>query len=113
LTDFETTRRDVGTSRFRVVEIHGELSLPDVGRLQSVLDEIDADEDVVIGLEHCELLDSIALAALFRARDDFARQGRRLVMGGPTTHVRRVLQISGLDIDGVVFESVERALEDA
>jgi anti-anti-sigma factor len=95
-----------------VVEVHGELSLPDVDRLQSALDDTDPDEGVVIGLEHCEFIDSIALAALFRARDDFARNGRRLVMAGPTAQVRRVLQISGLDIDGVVFESVESALDD-
>ena len=112
MTSFETTRRDVGTSRYRVVGIRGELSLPDVDRLQSVLDETDADEGVVIGLEGCELIDSIALAAIFRARDDLARQGRRLVIGGPTAHVRRILQVSGLDIDGVVFESVESALDD-
>jgi anti-anti-sigma factor len=112
LTSFETTRRDVGTSRYRVVEIRGELGLPDIDRLQSVLEETDADEGVVIGLEHCEFIDSIALAALFRARDDFARQGRRLVMAGPSVQVRRILQVSGLDIDSVVFESVGSALND-
>jgi anti-anti-sigma factor len=112
LTSFETTRRDVGTWRYRVVAVSGELSLPDIDRLQKVLAETDADEGVVIGLEGCELVDSIALAALFRARDDFAKQDRRLVIGGPTEHVRRILQISGLDIDGVVYESVERALYD-
>jgi anti-anti-sigma factor len=110
MTSFETTRRDAGTSRYRVVEIHGEFGLADVDRLRGVLDETDPDEGAVIGLEHCEFVDSIALAALFRARDDFARQDRRLVMAGPTAQVRRILQISGLDIDGVVFESVERAL---
>jgi anti-anti-sigma factor len=112
LTNFETTRRDVGTSRYRVVGVSGELGLPDVDRLQKLLTETDADEGVVIGLEGCELIDSIALAALFRARDDFARTDRRLVIGGPNDHVRRILQISGLDIDGVVYESVERALYD-
>ncbi len=112
MTSFETTRRDVGTSRYRVVGVRGELSLPDVDRLQKLLAETDADEGVVIGLEGCELIDSIALAAVFRARDDFARDDRRLVIGGPNEHVRRILQISGLDIDGVVYESVERALYD-
>ena len=67
---------------------------------------------MVIGLEGCELIDSIALAALFRAHNDFERHGRRLVIGGPNAHVRRILEISGLDIDGVVYESVERALYD-
>jgi hypothetical protein len=33
-------------------------------------------------------------------------------MAGPTAQVRRVLKISGLNIDGVVFESVESALND-
>jgi anti-anti-sigma factor len=112
MTSFETTRRDVGTSRYRVVGVRGEFGLPDVDRLQRLLAETDADEGVVIGLEGCELIDSIALAALFRAHDDFERHGRRLVIGGPTAPVRRILQISGLDIDGVVFESVERALYD-
>ncbi len=112
MTSFETTQRDVGPSRYRVVQIRGEFSLPDVESLESVLDETDTDEGVVIGLEGCELIDSIALAAIFRARDDFERQGRRLVIGGPTPHVRRILQISGLDVDGIVFESVERALDD-
>ncbi len=112
MTSFETTRRDVGTSRYRVVEVSGELGLPDVDRLQGLLADTDADEGVVIGLEACELIDSIALAALFRARDDFARRGCRLVIGGPTAHVRRILQISGLDIDGIVFDSVDRALDE-
>lgn len=112
MTDFETTRRDVGTWRYLVVGVSGELGLPDVDRLQKMLAETDADEGVVIGLEGCELIDSIALAALFRARDDFARNDRRLVIGGPNEHVRRILQISGLDMDGVVYESVERALYD-
>jgi anti-anti-sigma factor len=112
MTSFETTRRDVGTSRYRVFGVRGELGLPDVDRLQKMLAETDADEGVVIGLEGCELIDSIALAALFRARDDFARHDRRLVIVGPNAHVCRILQISGLDIDGIVFENVERALYD-
>jgi anti-anti-sigma factor len=112
MTSFKSSRRSLGGSRYRVVEIHGEFGLPDVDRLQSVLGETEGDEGVVIGLENCEFIDSIALAALFRAHDDFARDGRRLVMGGPAGQVRRVLQISGLDLDGVVFESVERALGD-
>jgi anti-anti-sigma factor len=112
MTSFETTRRDVGASRYRLVGIRGELGLPDVRDLQAVLDETEADEGVVIDLEQCEFVDSMALAAIFRARDDFERHGRRLVIAGPTAQVRRILQISGLDIDGVVFESVDRALAD-
>ena len=48
------------------------------------------------------------LFALYRLAED----GRSLVIAGPTGQVQRVIAISGLDLDGFLFASVEDALSD-
>jgi anti-anti-sigma factor len=111
MTKFDVTERGDGTASQRVIDVHGEFGLGDVGELQALLDKAAADgAGVVIGLAHCEFIDSMALASLIRAHNRFAAEGRRLVIGGSTTQVRRVLEISGLSIDGLAFDSVEEAL---
>jgi anti-anti-sigma factor len=108
---FAENRRQVGTSSYRVIEVYGECGLPDVDALQVTLDATDGSEaGVVIGLEHCEFIDSMALAALLRAQGRAGAAGRELVMAAPSAQVRRVLQVSRLDTDGMVFDSVEEAL---
>jgi anti-anti-sigma factor len=110
MTTFDMIGRNIGSSRHRVIQVRGELGLPDVERLEEILDATEPDEGVVVGLGLCGFIDSIALAALMRAHNRFAEDGRRLVIAAPTTQVRRVLQISGLEIDGLVFDSVDEAL---
>jgi anti-anti-sigma factor len=111
MTKFDVTVRDLGSSSYRVIDVHGEFGLADVDELQSRLDKAATEgAEVVVGLGHCEFIDSLALASLVRAHNQFAADGRRLAIGGSTTQVRRVLEVSGLDIDGLVFDSVEEAL---
>jgi anti-sigma B factor antagonist len=111
VTGFDVSVRDVGAIPYRVIAISGEFGLPDVDRLQVFLDDATADEaSVVVGLEGCRFIDSMALAALVRAHNGFTAEGRRLVIAGPTAQVRRVLEISGLALDGLVFADVESAL---
>jgi anti-anti-sigma factor len=94
-----------------VLEVHGELGLADVDRLQQALEEVAAEAGyVVVGLENCEFIDSIAIAALLRARDRLAESDSRLVIAGPTGQVLRVLEVSGLDLHGFLFDSVDAAL---
>jgi anti-sigma B factor antagonist len=110
MTTFRLIGREAGPTQ-RVLEVHGELGLADVERLQEALEEVAGDaRDIVVGLEACEFIDSIALAALLRARDRLAQNGNRLVIAGPTGQVRRILEISGLDLDGFLFGSVDEAL---
>jgi anti-anti-sigma factor len=111
VTDFSVSLREVGSVPYRVIAIDGELGLPDVDRLQVAFDDAAADAaSVVVDLEGCTFIDSMALAALLRAHNAFAAEGRRLVIAGPAAQVRRVLQVSGLVIDGLVFADVESAL---
>jgi anti-sigma B factor antagonist len=111
VSTFDENRREVGGLTYRVIRIHGECGLPDVDDLQAVLDSTDgSDEGIVIGLEDCEFIDSMALAALVRAHDRVGEDGGNLVMAAPTDQVRRVLRVSRLDTDGLVFDSVEEAV---
>jgi anti-anti-sigma factor len=111
VTDFSVSLREVDSVPYRVIAIDGELGLPDVDRLQVAFDDAAADRaSVVVDLEPCTFIDSMALAALVRAHNGFAADGRRLVIAGPAAQVRRVLQVSGLVIDGLVFADVESAL---
>ena len=111
MTTFDEVWREEGTSFHRVIRVHGECGLPDVDELQAILDvTAGTEEGIVIGLEDCEFIDSMALAALVRAHSRVEEDGRRLVMAAPTAQVRRVLRFSRLETDGLVFDSVEEAL---
>lgn len=111
MTAFRLTAHEAGPARDRVVEVHGDLGLTDVDRLQQALeDPAFARRGVVVGLENCEFIDSLALAALLRSRDRLAEDGRRLVIAAATGQVRRVLSVSGLDMEGFFYETVEQAL---
>ncbi len=108
---FAENRCEVGASSYRVIEVHGECGLPDVDALQVNLDATDGTEaGVVIGLEHCEAIDSIALAALVRAHARGRAEGRQLVIAAPSAQVSRVLRVSRLDTEGLVYDSVEEAV---
>jgi anti-anti-sigma factor len=110
VSTFRLTGREVSPTQ-RVLQVHGELGLVDVDRLQEALEEVAATARlVVVGLEDCEFIDSIALAALLRARDRLAENNSRLVIAGPTGQVLRVIEVSGLDLDGFLFDSVDQAL---
>jgi anti-anti-sigma factor len=114
MTTFKENRRESGGCTCRVIQIHGECGLPDIDDLQAALDApAGMGEEVVIGLEHCEFIDSMALAALVRAHDRIGEDGGSLVMAAPTDQVRRVLQVSRLDTRGLVFDTVEEAVAGA
>lgn len=113
VTTFRLIGREVGPTQ-RVLQVHGELGLADVDRLEEALEEAAVTaRDIVVGLEECEFIDSIALAAILRARDRLTEKGTRLVIAGPTGQVRRILEISGLNLGGFLFESVDEALSAA
>jgi anti-anti-sigma factor len=111
MTSFRLTARDIGSPGYRLLEVHGELGLTDVDQLEAALDEAAAEqENVIVGLENCEFIDSMALAALVAAHRRFEAEAKRLVISGPTVQIRRALSVSGLDRTGFVFDSVEHAL---
>jgi anti-anti-sigma factor len=95
----------------RDLQVVGELDLAVVDKLDEKLDDAAADcELVLIGLERCEFIDSSGIAAILRARKRMADQGRHLALYAPSEQVLRVLSMTGLTANGLVFDSAEQAL---
>jgi anti-sigma B factor antagonist len=95
----------------RVIELEGELDLAVAGDFEDSLERATGYRVVLIDLSGCEFLDSTGIAAVVRAHRDFADEGRMLATFGAEHQVLRVLSLTGLTENGLVFEDAEQALE--
>jgi anti-sigma B factor antagonist len=107
---FKVDTRDLQPGT-RDVQIEGELDLAVAGQLDEVLTAA-AEEctQVLVGLERCDFIDSSGIAVILRAHNRMEEEGNRLVVYAPTEQVLRVLSMTGLTANGLVFESAEEAL---
>lgn len=94
----------------RDIQIHGELDLAVAGQLDEVLIAAADCSRVLVGLERCEFIDSSGIAVILRAHKRMAAEGGRLAMYAPTDQVLRVLSMTGLTANGLVFDSAGEAL---
>jgi anti-sigma B factor antagonist len=95
----------------RDVQIEGELDLAVAGQLDEVLvAAAEQCEQVLVGLERCAFIDSSGIAVILRAHNRMQEDGHRLVVYAPTDQVLRVLSMTGLTSNGLVFDSAEEAL---
>lgn len=94
----------------REIVVEGELDLAVAERMQAALDEAAGCELVLVNLERCEFLDSTGIALLVRAYQRAAEAGDRLAVFGPTDQVLRVLSVSGLTRNGLVFADAATAV---
>jgi anti-anti-sigma factor len=95
----------------REILVEGELDLAVADQLQEALDR--AGEEyarILINLENCEFIDSTGIAIIVRACKQLAEEGRRIAVYGASSQALRVLSITGLTANGVVFESADQAL---
>jgi anti-anti-sigma factor len=107
---FKVTERDL-ESGAREIQIEGELDLAVAGQLDEVLGKACEEcERVLIGLERCAFIDSSGIAVILRAHNRMQGDGNRLVVYAPTAQVLRVLSMTGLTSNGLVFDSAEQAL---
>jgi anti-anti-sigma factor len=107
---FNVTERDLQPG-WRDVQIEGELDLAVAGQLDEALTTAaEQCERVLIGLQRCEFIDSSGIAVILRAHHRMEAEGRRLAVYGPTDQVTRVLAMTGLTANGLVFDSAEEAL---
>jgi anti-anti-sigma factor len=106
---FELSERDLGGGCLEIM-VSGEIDLAVASELQSALDEATDVEVVVLSMERCEFLDSTAIAVLVREQLRRQEDGRRFAVAGCTKQVHRILEITGLTGNGLVFASVEDAL---
>lgn len=108
-------RFDVSTEDLRPgcrdVRVEGELDLAVAGRLDEALTAAVAEcSCVVVGLERCDFIDSSGIAVILRAHNRMQEQGHQLAVYAPSDQVLRVLSMTGLTANGLVFDSVEAAL---
>lgn len=101
----------------RVVAVRGELDLSTASDLEGPLDDAIATKDasVLIDLSDCQFIDSTGIALIVRAwqRLDRAADGEgsgRVVISSDNDQVRRVLEITGLELSIAIHNSRDEAL---
>lgn len=98
----------------RTISVRGELDLSTAPELEGPLDQaLDSGEgSVLIDLSGCEFIDSTGIALIVRAwqRLDRAEDDRALVICSGNEQVRRVLEITGLELSIPVHGTRDQAL---
>ncbi|MFL5872663.1 MAG: STAS domain-containing protein [Solirubrobacterales bacterium] len=104
MSRFELTETEAGDG-CREIHVEGELDLAVCDRLQEAIGS--KDDRILIDLEECRFIDSSAIAVILRA---YSCDGSRIVVHSPGGQVLRVLEITGLTGNGLVFGNREQAL---
>jgi len=98
----------------RTISVRGELDLSTAPELEGPLDEVldGGQGSVLIDLSSCEFIDSTGIALIVRAwqRLDAGENGRNLVICSQNDQVRRVLEITGLELSIPVHLTRDEAL---
>lgn len=95
----------------REIQVEGELDLAVADQLRELLERAVAESrEIILRLDTCEFIDSTGIAVIVQAYTRMTDDGRRLAICAPSVQVSRVLSITGLSDNGLVFESVEDAL---
>jgi len=107
---FKLSERDLRPG-CRDIQIEGELDLAVAGQLDEVLTAATGEcSRVLVGMERCAFIDSSGIAVILRAHNRMEEEGNRLAVYAPTDQVLRILSMTGLTANGLVFDSAEEAL---
>jgi anti-anti-sigma factor len=113
---FETTVAQLDGG-IRVIAVRGELDLSTASNLEAPLEEAVSSQDgsVLIDLTDCEFIDSTWIALIVRAwqrldRDADGKGSGRVVICSANDQVRRVLEITGLELSIPIHSSRDEAL---
>ena len=92
------------------IQVEGEIDLAVADRLKEALENAaPAHDQILVGLQRCEFIDSTAIAVLVHTHGQMEDQGKRVVVYGASGQVRRILSVTGLTQNGLVFENVDDA----
>ncbi len=96
------------------ISVRGELDLSTAPELEDPLDRAleEPEGSVLIDLSQCEFIDSTGIALIVRAwqRLQNGEDGRTLVICSQNNQVRRVLEITGLELSIPVHTTRDEAL---
>lgn len=98
----------------QTISVRGELDLSTAPQLEGPLDQAleGGEGSVLIDLSQCEFIDSTGIALIVRAwqRLDSGENGRALVICSQNDQVRRVLEITGLELSIPVHLTRDEAI---
>jgi len=98
----------------RTISVRGELDLSTAPELEGPLNQALENDDgsLLIDLSQCEFIDSTGIALIVRAWQhlDSGKNGRVLVLCTENNQVRRVLEITGLELSIPVHGTRDEAL---
>jgi anti-sigma B factor antagonist len=97
----------------RVISVRGELDLSTAPELEGPLEEAvsAADASVLIDLSECEFIDSTGIALIVRAWQRLDGDGEnKVVICSANEQVRRVLEITGLELSIAIHGNRDDAL---
>jgi anti-anti-sigma factor len=101
----------------RLISVRGELDLGTAPDLEGPLEEAIAsgDASLIVDLTECEFIDSTGIALIVRAwqrldRDAAGDGNGRVVLSGGNAQVRRVLEVTGLELSIPIHDSRDEAL---
>jgi anti-anti-sigma factor len=102
---FDLSEAEIGDG-CREIKVEGELDLTVSHRLQRAIAECQSGR-ILIDLEACQFIDSTGIALIVSAHraDD-----PRVMVHSPRDQVQRVLELTGLTGNGLVFADREQAL---
>ncbi|HEY5977516.1 MAG TPA: STAS domain-containing protein [Solirubrobacterales bacterium] len=106
---FELSERDLEAGCLEI-RVSGELDLAVAPELRAALEEATDVESVVLSMEECEFIDSTAIAVIVREQLRRQENDKKFAVAGCTKQVHRILDVTGLTGNGLVFASVEDAL---
>jgi anti-sigma B factor antagonist len=107
---FALEQRDLDAG-YCEISVIGELDLAVADRLDAAIDGVARSyAGLVIGLGDCEFIDSTGIAVIVRAHQRLVSEGRRLVVCCPADQVERILDITGLSENGLVYKGLDDAV---
>jgi len=108
---FRLTERNVRSGCLEIL-VEGEVDLAVADQLEQTLARASQYQEVLIGLQACEFVDSSAIASIVKAHNMMGAAGRRVAIYGATGQVHRILSITGLTENGLVFATLDEALSE-
>jgi anti-anti-sigma factor len=101
LREFKLTEID-RRATCRELRIEGDLDGAVSHELGAALDRAAGCMEVWIDLRECDFIDSTALAIFVNAHREMSEVGRRLFLYHPRAQVARLLDLTGLNRDGLI-----------
>ena len=97
----------------REIVVAGELDLAVADQLKAALEECRGHSTVLINLDRCDFIDSTGIAVIVFAHQRLLESGGRVAVFAPNDQVQRVLGLTGLTGNGLVFKTRDDALDES